>query len=298
MRAEDLQGVIAAIPTPFDDADRLDVVGLKRVARYVLENGVHGIMTTGGTGEFPSLTREEKREVTRIVVKEVRGKLPTIAGTAACSTKETIALSQDAEEVGADAVIITPPYYFRLPEDALYGHYRDVASSIGIPVVLYNNPLYTGNNLRPQLVERLADIDGVIGIKQSNTDLGQFVEVARVAGDRISVCTGIDSQFYASLCVGGKGIFSTAAAVVPREIVRVYLHFMKQEHDQARNLHMQLQLLNKLLEYDPGYVSPCKDALNLLGIRVGGVRKPLPSLSELEREAIRQALAGLGYTVG
>lgn len=295
MRPEDIRGVIAAIPTPFDEADKVDIGGLKRLTRYVLESGVHGIMTTGGTGEFPSLVREEKREVTRTVVDEVGGKVPVIAGTAACSTIETIALSKDAEEAGADAVIVTAPYYFPLPEMALLGHYRELASAIGIPVVLYNNPLYTGNNLSPGLVGKLADTDGVIGIKQSNSDLGQFVETVRVVGERISVCTGIDSQFYASLCVGGKGIFSTAAAVIPREMVQVYAHFMNQEHDKARSLHMILQSLNRYLEYDPGYVSPCKEALNLLGIHVGRVRKPLPDLSEPEREAIKQALRGLGY---
>jgi len=298
MRPEDIRGVIAAIPTPFDETDKLDIAGLKRITRYVLDHGVHGIMTTGGTGEFPSLMREEKKEITHTVVLEVGGRVPVIAGTAACSTRETIVLSQDAEEAGADAVIVTAPYYFPLPENALYGHYRELASAIGIPVVLYNNPLYTGNNLSPELVGKLAEVRGIIGIKQSNPDLGQFVEAVRVVGERISVCTGIDSQFYGSLCVGAKGIFSTAAAVIPREMVLVYAHFMNQEHDKARSLHMVLQSLNRYLEYDPGYVSPCKEALNLLGIHVGRVRRPLPDLSEPERESIKQALIGLGYGIG
>jgi 4-hydroxy-tetrahydrodipicolinate synthase len=295
--SNDVRGVIAAIPTPFEHNESLDIEGLKAVTRYVVTSGVQGIMTTGGTGEFPSLTREEKREVIRTVAAEVNGKVPVIAGTAACSTRETIALSLDARENGADAVIVTPPYYFRLSQDSLYTHYCELVDAIRFPVVVYNNPIYTGNNLSPELIGRLADIDLVIGLKQSNSDLGKLVEVIRIARGRISICTGIDSQFYAVLCVGGDGVFSTSAAVVPREMESIYTKFVEKDYASAQKMHWKVQGLNRYLEYDPGYVSPCKEALNLLGIRVGKVRRPLPDVTESEREGIRSALSELGYEV-
>ncbi|MBI4581381.1 MAG: 4-hydroxy-tetrahydrodipicolinate synthase [Planctomycetes bacterium] len=290
----DVHGVIVAIVTPFTDSGDLHEDALRTITSYVLEGGVDGIMTTGGTGEFPSLSRDERQRVTRVVVEEVANRVPVFAGTAACSTWETILLSQDAREAGADAVIVTAPYYFRLPLRSLFQHYRDLARSADLPVVVYNNPLYTGNNLPPELIAELAGVDGVIGVKQSNPDLGQLVELIRLAGDRISLCTGIDSQFYPSLCAGAQGIFSTAACVIPREMAELYAAFRAGHHGRARHGHRRIQTLNRFLEYDPGYVAPCKEALRLLGLPGGRVRPPLPDLTDVERAAMADALMELG----
>jgi 4-hydroxy-tetrahydrodipicolinate synthase len=295
LTAADLHGVIPAIVTPFtEDGERLDEAALRAITRYVLDGGVHAIMTTGGTGEFPHLTAEERTAVTRIVVDEVAGRVPVIAGTAACSTREVLLLSEAAARVGAAAVIVTAPYYFRLPLSALYQHYVTIARRSPLPVVVYNNPLYTGNDLPPSLIIDLAQVEGIIGLKQSNPDLGLLVEIVRQVGDRFSVLTGIDSQFYPSLCVGARGIFSTAACVVPRQMVELYALTRAERHAEARTLHLRLQALNRFLEYDPGYVAPCKEALAMIGLPAGPVRAPLPSLTPAEREALRQALAELG----
>jgi 4-hydroxy-tetrahydrodipicolinate synthase len=289
-------GVIPAIPTPFTaDGSSVDEAALRRVVRHVVDGGVHGIMTTGGTGEFPHLSREERRRVTEVVVSETAGAVPIFAGTAACSTWEAIALGQDAAAAGADAAILTPPFYFRIPDEMLYRHFADVAASEALPVVVYNNPLYTGNNLSPALIASLMELDGVVGLKQSNDDLGQLVESLRLAEPSgRALCTGIDSQFYAALCVGARGIFSTAAAIVPAQLVRLYDLVQEGDHDAALEQHRQLQPLNRFLEYDPGYVSPTKEALQMLGLDCGPVRRPLPDFPEGERAALKDALAGLG----
>jgi 4-hydroxy-tetrahydrodipicolinate synthase len=289
-------GVIPAIPTPFTaDGSSVDEAALRRVVRHVVDGGVHGIMTTGGTGEFPHLSREERRRVTEVVVSETAGAVPIFAGTAACSTWEAIALGEDAAAAGADAAILTPPFYFRIPDEMLYRHFADVAASEALPVVVYNNPLYTGNNLSPALIASLMELDGVVGLKQSNDDLGQLVEALRLAeSSGRSLCTGIDSQFYAALCVGAQGIFSTAAAIVPAQLVRLYDFVQAGEHEAALEQHRQLQPLNRFLEYDPGYVSPTKEALRMLGLDCGPVRRPLPDFPEAERAALEDALAGLG----
>src|SRR5919197_619548 len=155
-------GVIPAIPTPFsDDGREVDVDALRRVVRHVVDGGVHGIMTTGGTGEFPHLSREERRLVTDVVVSEAAGAVPIFAGTSACATWEAVALTEDAAAVGADAAILTPPFYFGIPEEMLYRHFADVAAAGILPVVVYNNPLYTGNNLSPALIAELMQLDEV-----------------------------------------------------------------------------------------------------------------------------------------
>ena len=290
------RGVIPAIPTPFTpDGASVDEAALRGVVRHVVDAGVHGIMTTGGTGEFPHLSREERRRVTEVVVSETAGAVPIFAGTAACRTWEAVALGEDAAAAGADAAILTPPFYFRIPDEQLYGHFADVAASGALPVVVYNNPLYTGNNLSPALIASLLELDGVVGLKQSNDDLGQLVESLRLAEPSgRSLCTGIDSQFYAALCVGARGIFSTAAAIVPAQLVRLYDLVQEGDHEAALEQHRQLQPLNRFLEYDPGYVSPTKEALQMLGLDCGPVRRPLPDFPEGERAALKDALAGLG----
>ncbi|MCK4782971.1 MAG: 4-hydroxy-tetrahydrodipicolinate synthase [Desulfobacteraceae bacterium] len=293
MKSKDLKGVIPAIVTPFKEDGELDKDGLKRLTRFLLENGVHGIMTTGGTGEFPHLLREEKKIVTETVVREAKGRIPVIAGTAACSTMETISLSNDAREVGADAVIVTPPYYFKLPDESIYSHYQTLTEKLDVPIIVYNNPVYTGNDLSPGLINRIADLKGVIGLKQSNSDLGQLVETIRISGKKISINTGIDSQFYPALCAGAKGIFSTAACVIPKQMVQIFNLIQSEQIKEAFSLHIKIQKLNRLLEYDPGYVSPCKEALSLLGLPGGPVRKPLPELNETERDAVKDALREL-----
>lgn len=297
MWASDLHGVIAAIVTPFDAHDHLDEAAARRIVRYVIEGGIQGIMTAGGTGEFPHLTREERREITRIAVEEAGGRVPVIAGTAACSTRESIDLTLDAAEAGASAAILTPPFYFRLPGKALFDHFVAVAGASRIPIVVYNNPLYTGNDLGPALIAEIAQIENVIGLKQSSSDLGQLVEVIRRAGPRISICTGIDSQFYAALCVGGKGIFSTAACVIPLQMAAIYRSFCAGDHPAALEWHQRVQPLNQYFEYDPGYVAPCKEALEMLGLNAGRARKPLPELTTEERAGIRRALYDLGYRI-
>lgn len=291
---KDLHGPIAALITPFADDLAVDVAGLRSVAEHAIDGGVTGVMTTGGTGEFPSLTREEKALVTETVAKVAAGRLPVIAGTAACSTREVIALSHDARDVGADAVIVTAPYYFPLPQSALYEHYAAIARDAGLPVVVYNSPLYTGNNLSADLLVHLLGIPGIIGIKQSNADLGQLVEILSRAPSDVSICTGIDSQYYPALCVGAAGIYSTGATVLPERYSRLYSLFEQGCHDEARGLQLALQPLNRFFEYDPGYVAPCKEALRLLGCPAGPVRQPSPELTDEQRDGIRRALIALG----
>jgi 4-hydroxy-tetrahydrodipicolinate synthase len=288
-------GVIPAIPTPFtEDGREVEVEALRRVVRHVVDGGVHGIMTTGGTGEFPHLSREERRLVNEMVAAEAAGAATIFAGTSACATWEAIALVEDAAAVGADAAILTPPFHFGIPEEMLYRHFADVAAAGILPVVVYNNPLYTGNRLSPTLIAELMSVDGVVGLKQSEGDLGQLVEALRLAeASGRNLCTGIDSQFYAALCIGARGIFSTAASIVPAPMVRLWDLVQDGDHEEALAQHRALQPLNRFLEYDPGYVSPTKEALELMCIGCGPVRRPLPDFPEHERAALREALATL-----
>ena len=291
---KDIKGVIPALVTPFDKNDQVDLKAVEKITEFLVSNGVHALMPVGGTGEFPNLLREEKRDVVKAVASVAKGKIPIVPGTAACSTKEVIMLSNDAYEAGADAVIATAPYYFRLPESSLIEHYKTVAANISCPLIVYNNPLYTGNNMRPEVIAGLMNEKNIIGVKQSNSDMGQLVELLRLAPKGLSLCTGIDSQFYPALCVGAVGIYSTAAGIIPAQMVELYNLFKAGKHAEALELHMKLQVLNKYLEYEPGYVAPAKEALNLLGLPGGYLRSPLPELTPEEKKGIKSSLKEIG----
>lgn len=291
---EKLQGVVAAIVTPFTADDEVDTDGLERLVSYMVKNGVHGIMTTGGNGEFPHLLPHERKKVLEVVVNSVKGKIPVIACTTGCSTKETLLYTKHAEDAGADAVILLPPYYYKLPHEQVFQFYKTVAEKTKLPLIVYNNPTYTGNPIPPKLMVRILSIHGIIGLKQSEYDISQTIEVIRQLGDTVSIMTGIDSQFFPILCVGGRGIFSTAACVVPRHMVEMYDAFRNGNVDKAFRIFMKLQILNRFFEYDPGYVAPCKEALRMLGLPSGHVRSPLPMLSKQEKEQLKEALIQLG----
>ncbi len=254
-------------------------------------------MSTGGTGEFPHLSREEKKQVIKTIAQGCRGKVPVIAGTAACSTRECLQLMMDARESGADAAILVPPYYFVLNEGAIFEHFRILAEANILPLVVYNNPLYTGNPMSPSLIVRLLNLPNIIGLKQSCVDMGQLVEIIRQTQKASSICTGVDSQFYPALTLGAVGIYSTAGGIFPREMKQVYSLFQGGRWTEARDLHIKLQGINRFLEYDPGYVTPAKAARNMLGLPAGAVRRPTPLMTAEQKEELRNALKATGLKV-
>jgi 4-hydroxy-tetrahydrodipicolinate synthase len=292
-----LRGIIPAIVTPFDADRQVDHGILETLTGRLVAGGVHAIMATGGTGEFPHLSPDERRAVIRTIVGAVDGAVPVIAGTAACDLGQTLRLAEEAGEAGADAVISVPPFYFPLPDTALRQFFIELSEGSALPLYIYNNPLYTGNALRPELIVELLEPPNVVGLKQSEGDLGQLVEVlhqARVVrGLSTGLFTGIDSQLTGALASGADGVFSTAAGIVPRQVVDLFEAAERGDYAEARRLQMRLQPLNRFLEYDPGYVAPAKEALIMMGLEVGEPRPPLPLLSADQRADLRTALTAL-----
>ncbi len=293
-----LRGVVPAIVTPFDREARVDVGVLEHLTEHLVSSGVHAIMATGGTGEFPNLRPEERRVVLEAVTRATGGRVPVIAGTAACSLDQTFELASDAAEAGCDAIITVPPFYFPLPEAALEEFFLGLADTTPLPLFVYNNPLYTGNPLSPDLIARLLRHPRVAGLKQSASDLGQLVDVLYrvrvVERTTKAILTGIDSQIAAACAVGADGVFSTAAGIVPRQVVELWESIDSGKVEDARARQLELQPLNRFLEYDPGYVAPAKEALQMMGFEVGEGRAPLPGLADEERVSLRRALEELG----
>jgi 4-hydroxy-tetrahydrodipicolinate synthase len=296
------RGVVSAIATPFDQDGSLKLATLEHLTNLLVERGVHGIMAAGGTGEFPHLSDKERLQVTEAIVRATGGRAAVFANTTACATEDAVRLAQGAAEAGADAIISVPPYYFPLSKAALRGYFVTLADRSPLPLFVYNNPGYTGNPLSPALLVELLQHPNILGLKQSESDLGQLVEVIYQIRtvrrlDR-ALMTGIDSQLCAALGTGAHGIFSTAAGIVPERVVEIFDLAMAGDYKAAHVAQLRLQPLNRFLEYDPGYVAPAKEALRMLGIDAGDPRPPLPLLTDAERAGLREALAGLGVLAG
>lgn len=240
------------------------------------------------------MTREERRRVIEIVVDEVGGRVPVIAGTGAPSTRETITLTQDAKDVGGDAVLVVTPYFFRPSNEELVEHYRSVLNSVDMPVVLYNVPKFTGYNLEPSVVVQLVNEHSqIVGIKDSSGSLGQISEIIRQVGDRISVLAGTGDIVLATLMMGGRGGILGVANIVPHLCSDIFDHFKKGELGKAREVQMKVLYLNDILIKRYNQLSSIKEALNQLGLSAGYPRLPSLPLNEEARQTIQKALSVL-----
>jgi len=289
-----LEGIVPPHVTPFSKSGEVDEPALRRLIHFWLDGGVSGLVPCGSNGEAPYMTREERRRVIEIVVDEVNGKVPVIAGTGAPSTRETIALTRDAKDVSVDAVLVVTPYFFRPNDEELVEHYRSVSSAVDVPLVLYNVPKFTGYNLETSVVVKLVkECSQVVGIKDSSGSIGQISELIRQVGDKISVVAGTGDLVLATLLMGGKGGILAVANVAPRLCSDIYDHFKRGEIEEAKEAQMKALHLNDVLVRRYNQLSSIKEALNQLGQPAGYPRLPSLPLSEEARQTIRKALSVL-----
>jgi len=291
-----LKGVFPALVTPFDrKTETLDEEAFRRLIRHVLPH-VHGVVTSGTTGEFPYLTREEQRRLVEIAREEVGDKL-VIAGCGASGTAEALALAQDAKEAGADAVLVVTPYFLHPSDKGVYQHFYDIATTVDIPLILYNIPQVMDRYLPRRVVEDLADLPNVIGLKDSSGDLTYTMEVLEYAGDHIDVLIGCDEIVVPALAGGVTGMILASAQVYP-EVWQEVLRLMDEGRvAEARALQRKVQKLSRIFCRHGGGVA-VKAALNMMGVSVGRPRRPLKAvggaLIHEVRAEIRLELEKLG----
>jgi len=287
-----VKGIIPAMVTPLDQDEKLDESGIREVINYLIDSGVHGIFVCGSQGESYALSEDERKRVVEIAVDEVNGRVPVYAGTGAVTTKATIELSRYAMDAGADAVTVVTPYFIRPSQDELYMHYKRVAESVDIPVMIYNNPGRTNVNLEAETVKRLAEIDNIVGIKDSSGDLTLTAQYIMECPDDFAVLAGRDSLILATLLYGGKGAVAATANVAPRLVVGIYENFIKGDLEKAREL--QFKLLPLRLAFSLGtFPVVVKEAMNLLGKPSGPAKGPVSSLPEEKRAKLKSLLEEL-----
>ncbi len=288
-----LRGSIVPLVTPFRDG-RVDEEALCRLVEWQIASGSHGISVCGTTGEPTSLSVDERRRVIELAVRTVAGRVPVVAGVGTNHHGETVEMAQFAERVGADALLVLVPYHVRPTQEGLYQHFRAVARSTSLPVIVYNIPGRTAVNLEVDTLARLRrDCDNVVGVKEANRDFEHVNRVLWACGRDFLLFSGIEVLCYPMLAIGGAGFVSATANVVPNLCARLYERWRAGDVQGALDLHYHLLRLNEVLfvETNPG---PVKYALGLMGRISPEVRLPLVLPSEANRRRIREVLAGYG----
>ncbi len=290
------EGILPALVTPFtDDGKDVDEKRLRGLVDHCLKLGVHGVVPCGTTGEFVNMSVEEKKKTIEIVVDEVNGRVPVVAGTGASGTREAVELTKYAKDVGVAAALIVTPYYLKPADRGIYEHYNTIASEVDLPIILYNIPQCTGLPLPWQMVEDLAQIPNIVGVKDSSGQLSFILAVLEKVRDRINVLCGHDEVVLAGLAAGCSGAILASANVIPDIWVQVYNHVKNGELQKARELQYKVQKIARILA-GSGAVGT-KAALNMMKIKVGPVRMPLSVGGELtyeSREELRLDLEKIG----
>jgi 4-hydroxy-tetrahydrodipicolinate synthase len=279
-------GVITAMVTPFDRNGEVDEAAARGLARRLIDNGSHGLVVAGTTGESPTLSDEEKLSLLRAVVDEVGSEATIIAGTGSNDTRHSERLSAAAADNGADAVLVVTPYYNKPAREGLVAHFEAVARAAGIPVVLYNIPSRVVVNLAPELIAELASIDNVVAVKQANNEELQAI-------DGLSVLAGNDDIFLRTLEVGGTGGILVASHLVGPELRELYEAARSGDLDRARQIDADLQPIFRALAVTTNPI-PVKAALDLLGICSARARLPITEADQDQRSKVREALEAKG----
>ncbi|MEZ0343284.1 MAG: 4-hydroxy-tetrahydrodipicolinate synthase [Caldimicrobium sp.] len=286
---EKLKGSIVALVTPFKDG-KIDEESFRNLIRWHLKEGTHGILVSGTTGESATLSKEEKKRLFEIALEEAKGKVPLIAGTGTNDTKKALELTKMAEEMGMDAALLVTPYYNKPTQKGLYEHYKFIASQVKIPIILYNVPGRTGVNLLPDTTAKLSEIDNIVAIKEACGDLKQVTELKLKCKPDFVILSGDDFTAYPTIILGGKGVISVAANIMPKEMAELMESALEGDYSRALELHLYLYPLFKVLFIETNPV-PAKEALYLMGmINTPEVRLPLSSLSEASFQQLKSVL--------
>ncbi len=287
------RGTWTVLITPFTEGGAaVDLPGLQRLVEFQIAEGIDGLIPLGSTGEFLSVSREERTAIVETVVRTAAKRVPVYIGTGAEDTREVVRASREAEALGADGVMIIPPFYAVPTEDELFHHYKTVSDAIGIPVMVYNNPATANVDMRPETLARLSTIPNCTSVKESTLEVTRVRDIIALCGDRMEVFAGVLG--YESAWLGAVGWVAVCSNIVPR-LSRDMFAAAAQEHDQAKALALYRRLA-PLLPYvgGPRYVSGTKAGFRLMGMPMGAPRPPRLPLPVAEERELAQVLQGMG----
>ena len=285
--------VVTAMVTPFDETGKVNYAIAEKLADHLVEHGSDALVICGTTGESPTLSWDEEYQLFQVVKNAVGNRAKILAGTGSNSTTEAIAATTEAAKLGLDGSLQVVPYYNKPPQEGLYAHFRAIAEACpDLPVMLYNIPGRTGQNLLPETVAKLAKIDNIVAIKEASGSIEQSCQIRCLTDSNFAIYAGDDLLTLPMLTIGGAGIVSVASHLVGEQIQQIVQSFLSGEVATAIDIHLKLFPLFKVLFCTTNPI-PIKAALNLQGWQVGGLRLPLFEISEAQREEVAIVLREL-----
>lgn len=288
------KGLCTAIVTPFTkDLKEVNYEEFKRLIDFQIEGGAKAIVFFGTTGEASTLTKQEKIEITKFAVSYVNGRVAVIVGSGGNNTQEVVENCKTYEGLGVDGLLVVTPYYNKASQLGLIKHYTLIADSVNTPIILYNVPGRTGVNLSPKTVLTLSRHPNIVGIKEASGNLSQIMEIKRLCSDDFALYSGDDGLILPILSVGGVGVISVLSNILPKETSEICKYFFNGEIEKSRKLQLKLSPLINALFSDVNPI-PIKNALNILGYNVGGLRLPLClEMTDENYENLKQTLSNL-----
>jgi len=284
-------GSLVALITPFADGE-VDYETLRELVNFQIKSGTDGIVPTGTTGESPTLTHDEHKQVIKVVVEEVAGRVPVIAGTGSNSTAEAISLTAFARQVGADGSLQVLPYYNKPTQEGMYQHFLTIAQEVDLPMILYNIPGRCGVNLEPRTIVKLAEIENIVGIKEASGQLDQVSQIA--LSTSLTILSGDDSLTLPIASVGGKGVISVVANIVPTDVKALTDAILEGDFATARQWHNKLFTLASTMLGLATNPIPIKTAMGLLHLSSPQMRLPMVGLSDSKLQILEQVLTEYG----
>ena len=287
-------GAGVAIVTPMKANGEVNYEKFAELIEFQIENGTDAIVVCGTTGEASTLTHEEHLDVIKYCVERVNGRIPVIAGTGSNCTETAVYLSTEAEKYGVDGVLLVSPYYNKATQNGLYAHFKTVAESIRVPVLLYNVPSRTGCNILPETIVRLCkDVDNIMGVKEASGNISQIAHLAAISHGMVDIYSGNDDQIVPIMALGGLGVISVLSNVAPRQTHEICQKFLDGDVQGSRDVQLKaMDLCNALFcEVNP---IPVKKALNLMGMEAGALRMPLTDMEEANVPRLEKAMKEFG----
>lgn len=285
------KGLITPVLTALDENEKFNPIAYKDFINMLIESGVHGIFPLGTNGEFYAFNNDEKYEIIKTAVEAVNGRVPVYAGTGCVTTKETIEFSLKVKDLGVDCLSVISPYFVAVSQEDIYNHFSAIAKAVDMPILLYNIPARTGNNIDFKTVKRLMEFENIIGIKDSSGNFDNTLKYIENTNSRINVLAGSDSLILWTLMAGGTGAISGCSNVFPELMVSIYNYFIKGDIEKANEAQKKIRPFRNVMQMgNPNSV--VKLAANLRGLNVGPARRPSnctdPKIIEALKEVFKQ----------
>lgn len=279
MKKTIFEGVATALVTPMHEDGSINFDRLKTLIDEQIEAGIPALVICGTTGESATMTLEEHSEVIRVAIKHAAGRVKIIAGAGSNDTACAAELAREAEEAGADALLIVTPYYNKATQGGLVAHYKYIAERVSLPIILYNVPSRTGCNIKPETYAKLAEIDNIVAIKEANGDISSVVKTRLLCGDKLDIYSGNDDQIIPIMSLGGKGVISVLSNICPKETVEMCDRMLAGDVEGAAAMQIQFSSLIDALFIEVNPI-PCKEAMNLMGMGMGPLRLPMTPMED------------------